>query len=99
MFASTELSSGWFLENAWLIALVPGIAYFLIIFFGKRMPMKGSEIGIASMAASLVLSTGAFVQWIQRVNSADSGTEGGEEAANGLAGFAQSVFPVDAEFA
>lgn len=65
------LASGWFLDNAWLIAVVPAIAFALIILFGKRMPMKGSEIGVLSMATSLVLSAGAAYQWIQRVNSAD----------------------------
>ena len=50
-----EPSTGWFLENAWLIPVIPGVAFFVIILFGKRLPMKGSEVGIASMAAALVL--------------------------------------------
>jgi NADH-quinone oxidoreductase subunit L len=84
------LSSGWFLENAWLIPMIPMIAFAIILLFGKRMPQGGSEVGIASMAASFVLSAGATVQWIQRVHSA----EGHEEGALGLArGFAQTVFP------
>ena len=74
---AAELSSGWFLENAWLIALIPAIGFAIIIAFGKRLPMKGSEIGLLSMFASLVLATGAAIQWIQRTNSAD---EGGESA-------------------
>ena len=53
MAAATEvlhsLSSGWFLEHAWLIPIVPAIGFALIILFGKRLPMKGSEIGIFSM--------------------------------------------------
>ncbi len=88
---AVELSSGWFLDNAWLIAVVPGFAYFLILLFGKRMPRGGSEFGIASMAASLVLATGALVQWVQRVDSADDAA--GEEGATGIAGFAQAVVP------
>ncbi|MEY2744423.1 MAG: NADH-quinone oxidoreductase subunit, partial [Actinomycetota bacterium] len=64
------LASGWFLENAWLIPVIPAIAFALIILIGKRLPMKGSELGVASMLASLVLSAGAAYQWIQRVNSA-----------------------------
>ena len=64
------LTSGWFLEHAWLIPVVPAIAFALIILFGKRMPFKGSELGVLSMLASLVLSAGAGYQWIQRVNSA-----------------------------
>ena len=64
------LATGWFLEHAWLIPVVPAIAFALIILVGKRLPMKGSELGVLSMVASLVLSAGAAYQWIQRVNSA-----------------------------
>ena len=64
------LTSGWFLENAWLIPLIPGVAFAVILLFGKRLPMKGAEIGIASMAAATVLAGGAAYQWIQRTDSA-----------------------------
>ena len=33
-------SAGWFLENAWLIPLIPAIAFFVILLFGKRMPQR-----------------------------------------------------------
>jgi hypothetical protein len=52
------LSSGWFLENAWLIPVIPGVAFFLIILIGKRLPMHGAELGIASMAGALAISIG-----------------------------------------
>lgn len=64
------LASGWFLEHAWLIPVVPAIAFALIILIGKRLPMKGSELGVLSMLSSLVLAAGAGYQWIQRTNSA-----------------------------
>ena len=64
------LVSGWFLEHAWLIPVVPAIAFALIILIGKRLPMKGSELGVLSMLSSLVLAAGAGYQWIQRTNSA-----------------------------
>ena len=64
------LVSGWFLEHAWLVPVVPVIAFALIILFGKRLPMKGSELGVLSMLSSLVLAAGAGYQWIQRTNSA-----------------------------
>jgi NADH-quinone oxidoreductase subunit L len=90
MFAAEALSSGWFLEHAWLIALIPGIAFVVILLFGKRLPQGGSEIGIASMMASFVLAAGATYQWIQRVHSA----EGAEEGALGaVRAFAGSVVP------
>jgi NADH-quinone oxidoreductase subunit L len=77
--ASTEaadviLKSGWFLENAFIIPIIPAVAFFLIIFFGKKMPMKGSEFGILSMFGALVMSIGAAYQWIQRVNGVSEET-------------------------
>ena len=75
------LTSGWFLENAWLIPVIPGIAFFLIILFGKRLPMHGSELGLASMAGALAVATGAAVQWMSRVDAAHGG-----EAAAGVIG-------------
>ena len=62
-------SAGWFLEHAWLIPVIPGVAFALIILFGKRMPMQGSEFGLASMVAALVLAAGAAYQWIDLVDT------------------------------
>jgi NADH-quinone oxidoreductase subunit L len=92
MFASeTETaiheSAGWFLEHAWLIPLIPAVAFFLIIFFGKRCPKGGSEIGIASMLGSLVISAGAAYQWIDRVGA--PADEGEHAISRGVAGFAR----------
>jgi len=74
MFAASEtlapLSGGWFLDNAWLAPVVPTIGFALIVLFGKRLPKKGSELGVLSLLASLVVASGAAWQWIQRVNSA-----------------------------
>ncbi len=64
-------AAGWFLEHAWLIPLIPAVAFFLIIGFGKRMPRGGSEIGIASMLASLVIAVGTAYQWIDLTNSTE----------------------------
>jgi len=66
----SALTGGWFLDNAWLLPVVPTIGFFVIILFGRRLPGKGSEIGILSMVASLALALGAAVQWITRVNGA-----------------------------
>lgn len=86
-----ELSSGWFLENLWLAALIPAVGFALIMLFGKRMPMKGSEFGLASMAASLVVTTGAGIQWINRVDSAEEAHGDGEHAFGLLETFGRSV--------
>ena len=71
--ALNQLSSGWFLDHAYLIPIVPAVCFFIIILFGKRLPMKGSEVGVLSMVASLVLAGGTAMQWIDRVNSAAEG--------------------------
>lgn len=63
------LSTGWFLDHAWLVPMIPAIAFAVILLVGKRLPMKGSEVGVVSMVASLVISLGAAYQWIQRVHS------------------------------
>jgi len=77
--------TGWFLEHAYLIPIIPAVAFALILFFGKRMPMKGSEFGVASMAASLVLAAGTAYQWIQRVDFFAGG-----EHVGALAGFGRA---------
>jgi len=85
-----DLSSGWFLENLWLVGLIPAIGFALIMGFGKRMPNGGSEFGLASMASALVISSGAAWQWMARV---DSGSEAahGEEAVGLVQAFGRSV--------
>ena len=95
MMLAASASTGWFLENAFLIPLIPAIGFAIIIGFGRRLPKGGSEVGIASMALSLAIAIGATVQWIQRVGSVDEGS--GEHALGGVFGFARSVFPTATE--
>ncbi|MCU1397110.1 MAG: nuoL [Acidimicrobiales bacterium] len=83
--------TGWFLQHAFLIPIVPAVAFALIIFFGKRMPMKGSEFGLASIGASLVLAVGTAYQWIDRVDFFS-----GSEQASAFGGFARA-FRLNAE--
>jgi len=85
---AVELSSGFFLENAWLTGLIPVIGFAIILFFGRKLPMKGAEVGLASMSATLVVAVGAAVQWVQRTNSAD---DAGGEAAGLVQAFGRSL--------
>jgi NADH-quinone oxidoreductase subunit L len=71
-------AAGWFLEHAWLIPLIPGVAFAVIILFGKYevngkrvLPWAGAEIGIASMVSSLVLAIGTTYQWIDHVRGVE----------------------------
>ena len=41
-------SGSWVLRNAWLIPLLPALSFVGILFFGKRLPRGGSELGIAA---------------------------------------------------
>jgi NADH-quinone oxidoreductase subunit L len=68
-------TAGWFIEHAWLIPVIPSVAFFAIILFGKKLPKGGSEVALASMIASLVIAAGTASQWISRVNDSH-----GEEA-------------------
>ncbi|HEX3089368.1 MAG TPA: proton-conducting transporter membrane subunit, partial [Ilumatobacteraceae bacterium] len=80
MLAAEEVanSAGWFLEHAWLIPLIPGVAFAVIILFGhyeingKRVfRWSGAEIGIASMVAALVIAIGTAYQWIHYIRGAE----------------------------
>ncbi|MBK5333184.1 MAG: NADH-quinone oxidoreductase subunit L [Ilumatobacteraceae bacterium] len=67
-------AAGWFLEHAWLIPLIPGVAFAVIILFGKYeingkrvLRWAGAEIGLGSMVVALALAIGAAYQWIHHV--------------------------------
>jgi NADH-quinone oxidoreductase subunit L len=57
-----------FLDNAWLIPLIPAVAFFAIIFFGKKLRFGGAEIALVAMGAALVLAAGAAKQYIDHVD-------------------------------
>ncbi len=60
------VSSGtnWFLEHAWIIPLLPAVSFLVILFFGKRMPHKGAEVGIAAVGLAFVFAVFTGVAWI-----------------------------------
>jgi NADH-quinone oxidoreductase subunit L len=57
------------LNYAWIIPLLPATSFFLILFFGKRMPRKGSEIGIAFVGLAFVLALATQVNWYHHVDN------------------------------
>jgi NADH-quinone oxidoreductase subunit L len=64
----------WFLDQAWLIPLIPALSFVVILLLGRRMPRHGSEVGITAIAISFVLSCGAAIQWINRVQDVKGGS-------------------------
>src|SRR5918997_6540822 len=63
------------LDNAWIIPLIPAASFFLILAFGKRLPRKGSELGIAAVGIAFVLALATNVQWFQHVSDAEHEAE------------------------
>jgi NADH-quinone oxidoreductase subunit L len=55
------IDSGPLVEWAWLIVVVPLVAAFVIMFFGKKMPWKGWEIAWGAIAFVGVYGTVLFV--------------------------------------
>ena len=80
----------WFLENAWLIPLLPALSFAAILLFGKRLGAKASWIGIGTLATCWVLAVGNVVQWISRVNGVHSAE--GEGAHSVVTGFGRAFF-------
>ena len=63
------------LDYAWIIPLIPAASFFLILFFGKRLPRKGSEIGIAAVGIAFVLAIATNVQWFDHVDNPEHESE------------------------
>ena len=57
------------LDQAWLIPTIPALSFVAILFFGKRLPRKGSEIGILAVGSSFVLACVTAVQWIHKLDT------------------------------
>jgi NADH-quinone oxidoreductase subunit L len=68
------------LNNGWIIPAIPAVSFLLILLVGKRMPKKGSEIGITALGVSFILACVAVYQWINRVETATGGKESGLRA-------------------
>ncbi|WP_334142375.1 NADH-quinone oxidoreductase subunit L [Rhabdothermincola sp.] len=90
-------TAGWFLENAWIIPVIMAGSFLTILFFGKRLPERGTAaIGITAVSACLVLSLGVATQWVQRVNdppSVEHGVDSGEHGGSGGEGGGASHAP------
>ena len=74
------------LDHAWIIPTLPAASFLLILFFGKKMPRHGSEIGIAVVGAAFLASCVAAYQWYDRVESYSS-----EHGLGGLAALGKSI--------
>jgi NADH-quinone oxidoreductase subunit L len=77
-----------FLRNAWIIPAIPVASFWVILFFGKRLPRKGAEVGVAALALAFGLAVLTAGAWIARdtkpasevVGTTAHAVEGGEGA-------------------
>jgi NADH-quinone oxidoreductase subunit L len=44
------------IRYSWIIPVLPLVSFFLIVFFGKRFPGRGAELGIGAVAIGFVIS-------------------------------------------
>ena len=44
----------WILNNFWLVPAIPFASFWLILFFGKRLPGKGAEVGVGLAIVLLI---------------------------------------------
>ena len=63
------LGGSWLLRNVWLIPLLPTLSFLGILFFGKRMPRGGSELGIAAVGIAFMLALLTGVAWVDHRDS------------------------------
>ncbi|MFN2590880.1 MAG: NADH-quinone oxidoreductase subunit L [Actinomycetota bacterium] len=52
------------IRYAWLVPALPAIAFFVILFLGKRSPGKGAPIGIVAVGASFVMSIAILFHFV-----------------------------------
>ncbi|MDH3301476.1 MAG: NADH-quinone oxidoreductase subunit L [Acidimicrobiia bacterium] len=89
--AEEAVANSWFYENAWLIPALPAASFVLILFFGKRLPFKGAELGIAAVGTAFVLAVLTTFTWIGDIQAGGESEEehslivdGGETVAVAL---------------
>src|SRR5829696_5557700 len=69
------------LDHAWIIPLFPAASFVIILLFGRRLPSKGSEVGIAAVGIAFALALVTNVSWFGHVNDAEHEVESSEEHA------------------
>ena len=90
----------WFFTHVWIIPALMATSFLLILFFGKRMPKKGAEIGIVFVGAAFVLSLLTAGNWIAWSNDNPKPTGSVEAAeASALSNVDSSCSKVAAELA
>ncbi|MCB9376818.1 MAG: NADH-quinone oxidoreductase subunit L [Microthrixaceae bacterium] len=70
----------WFFTHVWIVPAMMALSFLLILFFGKKMPKKGAEIGIFFVALCLIYSLFTLGNWITWSHDSPTLAEGAPEA-------------------
>jgi NADH-quinone oxidoreductase subunit L len=62
---TADAAASGIIRYTWVIALLPFVSAALILFFGKRVPGKGSGFGIVAMGAAFVMSLAVLWHFVQ----------------------------------
>ncbi len=57
------------LDLVWLFPVIPAVSFLIILFFGKRLPKKGAEVGILTLGALFLMACVVAAEWIDKVES------------------------------
>ena len=64
---AVDHGEAFFGDLMWLVPLLPFLAFFVILFFGKRLPKRGHEVGIIAIGIAFVLSLIGFIEQVGSV--------------------------------
>src|SRR3712207_5549302 len=59
---AVEHVDAFFGDLMWVVPLLPFLAFFVILFFGKRLPGRGHEAGIIAIGVAWLLSVVGFIE-------------------------------------
>ncbi|HEY2814549.1 MAG TPA: NADH-quinone oxidoreductase subunit L [Acidimicrobiales bacterium] len=88
------------LQWVWLMPAIMALSFVAILAFGKRMPKKGSEIGIAAVGLCFVfalLSAGSWIHHVNEANGSTGGTAATATASNNTSATPEGAQPAEAE--
>jgi NADH-quinone oxidoreductase subunit L len=63
--AAASTTANWFVQHAWVIAVLPVVSAALTLFFGKRTPGGGPVYGITAIGAGLLMAFGVGWHFVQ----------------------------------
>jgi len=70
----------WFFTHVWIVPALMALSFLLILFFGKKLPKKGAEIGIVAVGLCLVFALATAWNWSQWNHDAPTIEPGASEA-------------------